>query len=411
LLNLINEVLDISKIEAQRLEIQNNAFNLSSLLNDTTSLFQSRAEEKGLSFEMIIYKPVPVVVTGDEKRITQILNNLIGNAVKFTEKGGVTFRVSGEKLTGNFFKMKFEVQDTGIGISKEYLNEIFLPFHQVRDRRLFSEGTGLGLAIANNLVKLMNGTLDVKSEVGKGSVFTLSLVLSQVAAESGAALSERDIMGYAGPRKTVLIVDDHAENRMVVHELLASLGFLVLEAADGREAVDLAATSVPDLVIMDLVMPHLNGFEAVAEMKRNVVLVNTKMIAFSANVFEPNQRRSLHEGFNDFVPKPIDVATLLRSVGRLLDLEWTYANQQQTSLLPLPDPETNADHIEQLPPGPELEILMQNALAGDIQGILDCLDKIEATYPETSSFVKQLRKWAGEFNTRKIKEYLTELVL
>lgn len=409
LLNLINEVLDISKIEAQRLEIQNNAFNLSSLLNDTTSLFQSRAEEKGLSFEMITYKPVPAMVTGDEKRITQVLNNLLGNAIKFTEKGGVTFRVSGEKLTGNFFKMKFEVQDTGIGISKEYLNEIFLPFHQVRDRRLFSEGTGLGLAIANNLVKLMNGTLDVKSEVGKGSVFTLSLVLSQVAAESGAALSERDITGYTGARKTVLIVDDHAENRMVVHELLVSLGFLALEAADGREAVDLAITSVPDLVIMDLVMPHLNGFEAVVEMKRNAVLVNTKMIAFSANVFEPNQRRSLHEGFDDFVPKPIDVATLLRSVGRLLDLEWTYTNQHQT--LPLPDSEVNADYIEQLPPGPELEILMQNALAGDIQGILDCLDKIEANYPETISFVKQLRKWAGEFNTRKIKEYLTELVL
>ncbi|MHA4740782.1 hybrid sensor histidine kinase/response regulator [Dyadobacter sp. MSC1_007] len=405
LLNLINEVLDISKIEAQRLEIQSNAFSLLGLLHDTTSLFHSRAEEKGLSFQMILTGDIPEIVDGDEKRITQILNNLLGNAVKFTEKGGVTFRVTGQKLNAGFYKTKFEVEDTGIGISEEYLSEIFLPFHQVRDRRLFSEGTGLGLAIVNNLVGLMNGTLNVTSEVGQGSVFTLALVFRQVVEESQAALSERDITGYAGVRRTVLIVDDHEENRMVVHELLASLGFLVLEASDGKEAVELAATSVPDLVIMDLVMPRLNGFEAVSQMKENQALASTKMIAFSANVFEPNQKRSLNEGFDDFVSKPVDLAALLCSIGKLLDLEWTYANLQTTVSVT----QTNdfQESSNQLPPNAALETLRDFAMKGDIQGILDSLNEIESEYPESFAFVKQMRKWAGEFDMRRIREYLT----
>ena len=405
LLNLINEVLDISKIEAQRLEIQSKTFSLTGLLHDTTSLFQSRAEEKGLSFQMIMAGDLPEMVAGDEKRITQVLNNLLGNAVKFTENGEVIFRVTGEKLNADFYKTKFEVGDTGIGISEEYLGEIFLPFHQVKDRRLFSEGTGLGLAIANNLVGLMNGTLDVTSKIGQGSVFTLGLVLRQVAGESETALSERDIIGYAGARKTVLIVDDHAGNRMVVHELLASLGFLVLEASDGKDAVELAVTSVPDLVIMDLVMPRLNGFEAVSQMKENQALANTKIIAFSANVFEPNQKRSLDEGFDDFVSKPIDVAALLCSIGKLLNLEWTYASLQTT----VPATQTNdfQESLNQLPPTAVLEILRDFAMKGDIKGILDSLNEIESEYPESFAFVKRVRKWAGEFDMRRIRDYLT----
>ncbi|MEO6285791.1 MAG: response regulator [Dyadobacter sp.] len=407
LLNLINEVLDISKIEAQRLEIQSKVFSLTGLLHDTTSLFQSRAEERGLSFQLIMAGDLPEMVASDEKRITQVLNNLLGNAVKFTETGGVIFRVTGEKLNADFYKTKFEVEDTGIGISEEYLGEIFLPFHQIRDRRLFSEGTGLGLAIANNLVGLMNGTLDVTSKIGHGSVFTLGLVFRQVAEESEMALSERDIIGYAGARKTVLIVDDHAENRMVVHELLASLGFLVLEASDGKDAVELAVTSVPDLVIMDLVMPRLNGFEAVSQMKGNQALANTKMIAFSANVFEPNQKRSLNEGFDDFLSKPIDVAALLCSIGKLLSLEWTYANLQT------PVSATQTDDFQesamQLPPNAALEILREFAMQGDIQGILDSLNQIESEYPERFAFVKLMRKWAGEFDMRRIREYLDKV--
>jgi CheY-like chemotaxis protein len=215
-------------------------------------------------------------------------------------------------------------------------------------------------------------------------------------------------VGYAGTRRTVLIVDDHAENRMVVHELLVSLGFLVLEAADGVEAVDLAVTSIPDLVIMDLVMPHLNGFEAVAKMKENPVLVKTKMIAFSANVFEPNQKRSLDEGFDDFVSKPIDVAALLCSVGRLLNLEWKYAGHAApVSVAQMDDFQESAG---QLPPNTELETLKDFAMKGDIQGILDLLGQIELDYPESIAFVKQMRKWAGEFDMRTIRAYLSEFV-
>lgn len=407
LLNLINEVLDISKIEAQRLEIQSKTFSLLGLLRDTTNLFQSRAEEKGLSFQTILGDDLPEMVAGDEKRITQVLNNLLGNAIKFTEKGGVIFKVTGEKLNTGFYKMKFEVEDTGIGISEGYLGEIFLPFHQVRDRRLFSEGTGLGLAIASNLVGLMNGTLHVTSRVGQGSIFTLGLLLRQVAGHSQAALSERDIMGYVGARKTVLIVDDHEENRMVVRELLTSLGFIVLEASDGQDALELAVTSVPDLVIMDLVMPRLNGFEAASQIKEHQALDNIKMIAFSANVYETNQKRSLKEGFDDFVSKPIDVVALLSSIGKLLNLEWTYVGLQ------MPVSPTRTEDFQaapdQLPPNAALEILRDFARQGDIQEILDSLSQIESKHPESFVFVKQMRKWAAEFDMRRIRELLDEV--
>ncbi|WP_170982874.1 hybrid sensor histidine kinase/response regulator [Dyadobacter frigoris] len=404
LLNLINEVLDISKIEAQKLEIQNAAFSLSGLLEDTASLFQSRAEEKGLTFRMIADEHLPVVVAGDEKRIMQVLNNLLGNAIKFTEKGGIVFQITSKILNSDFHQLKFNVKDTGIGILKEDLSEIFIPFHQVKDQRLFSEGTGLGLAIANNLVALMNGSLEVESEIGKGSVFTLNLVLRQVAEESEVALSQRGITGYTGEQKTILIVDDHAENREVVIQLLASIGFFVLEASDGKEAVELASTSIPDLVIMDLVMPRLTGFEAVNLMKKNPELSQTRMIAFSANVFESNQNRSLSEGFDDFVSKPIDVSALLCSIGKLLNLEWTYANQRQPAhALETADDSESSDN---LPPVAELQALHEYALRGDIQWIMDKLDEIEVEYPESIGFVKQMRRWAGEFDMGRIRAYL-----
>ncbi|CAG4990682.1 Sensor histidine kinase RcsC [Dyadobacter sp. CECT 9275] len=402
LLNLINEVLDISKIEAQRLEIQNTAFNLHGLLDDTTSLFQSRAEEKGLAFYVIKDDNVPAVVVGDHKRIVQVINNLLSNAIKFTENGTVTFRVNCEVMHGGFYKVLFEVTDTGIGISEEFLSEIFLPFHQVKDRRLFTEGTGLGLAIANNLVRLMNGTLAVKSEVGQGSVFTMELVLRQVDGESDADLSERRIAGYTGTRKTVLVADDHAENRQIVNELLTSLGFLVMEASDGKAAVELAATAIPDLVIMDLVMPNLNGFEAVARMRENLALVDTKMIAFSANVFEQNQQRTLNEGFDEFISKPVDVSALLCSIGNLLNLEWIYTSPFDAS----DALEKSSDTSNVLPPVAELEILREYVLKGDIQGILDALDQIELQYPESTGFVKQMRKWAGEFDMGRMRGWL-----
>jgi len=177
---------------------------------------------------------------------------------------------------------------------------------------------------------------------------------------------------------------------------------LVLEASDGQEAVELASTSIPDLVIMDLVMPQLNGFEAVVKMKANPELSETKMIAFSANVFEPNQKRSLDEGFDDFVPKPIDVAVLLCSIARLLNLEWTYANDYP----PIDLQEKPVETSSELPPLAELEILREYALKGDIQGILDSLDQIEVQYPNTIGFVKQMRKWAGEFDMGRIRGVL-----
>ncbi len=407
LLTLINEVLDIAKIEAQRFDIHVAPLNLPDLLTNLANVFRVRAAEKGLGF---VYQPpsrLPAVVLGDEKRLTQVLNNLLGNAVKFTETGGVTFRVASQEEPPGEFNLYFYVEDTGLGIAPERLQEIFLPFHQVRDPRQFVEGTGLGLAIASNLVTLMGGTLRVESTPGMGSTFSVQLRLTEVAGAVEPTL-QRAVTGYEGERKRILIVDDNAENRSVLAGLLQPLGFTLLEAADGQQALLLARAAHPDLILMDLVMPHLDGFAAIRELKADPTPVPVKIIAFSADVFEQNQQRSREAGFDDFVPKPIDLGLLLKKIANHLALTWRYAGPE-----PLADSAGNRSAAEpevapQLPPPDQLRHLHELAMVGDIQGILDALREVESAGPQYGGFVAELRHFCEEFNTKKIREYLKD---
>ncbi len=410
LLTLINEVLDIAKIEAQRFDFQRAPFALSDLLTRVAVFFRSRAEQKGLSFAYLPESKLPGTVLGDEKRLMQVLNNLLSNAVKFTERGQVTLTVSSQEIRPGSFRVVFQVSDTGIGIPADRLTEIFQPFYQVKGQRQFIEGTGLGLSISDKLVGLMGGNLSVVSTPERGSVFTVSLPLS--AASSGTEITDQRqqlITGYEGPRRRILVVDDNVDNRLVVLALLSSLGFAVDEAVDGQQALDnpTLRTQPPDLILMDLVMPNLSGFDTLQQLRLWPELAQTKVIAFSANVFEQNQQRSLREGFDDFVAKPVDVDNLLEKLGQHLELTWHYEPNDTRQPAPDQPAEPNqADLI--LPPADQLEGLLEQANQSDIRGILAKLSAIEAMSSDYKPFVNLLRRWAEEFDTRRIRSYLTD---
>ncbi|MCA1993272.1 MAG: PAS domain S-box protein, partial [Coleofasciculus sp. S288] len=303
LLMLINDILDLSKIEARKMELHLKEIHLPEFLKSITDLFSIRAEQKGIDFIYEPLSPLPTVVRGDEQRLRQVLINLLGNAVKFTEKGSVVFKVGYWSVVSGFDvsaqpngqwsvekkqqrttdKIWFQVEDTGIGIAPEELEEIFLPF-QRGNRSHSSEGTGLGLAISRKLVRMMGSELFVKSTPGQGSVFWFELELPEVAGwtEPDRAI-ERPIIGFKGKTRKVLVADDNPENRSVLVNLLCPLGFDVAEAIDGDDCLRKAAEFRPDVVLMDLVMPKLNGFEATQQLRQSPDFNEIVVIAASAS--------------------------------------------------------------------------------------------------------------------------------
>jgi PAS domain S-box-containing protein len=444
LLNLITEILDLSKIEAGRMELQLSELHLPEFLKHIADMTQIRAQQKGIAFVYENDLDLPIGVRADEKRLQEVLLNLLGNAVKFTEKGKVTFRVrsnrfSDLKVRSNDFSrytdkttakavttnpnIRFEVEDTGIGIAPEHLEEIFSPFHQVTEQRYAIEGTGLGLSISRRLVEMMGSELYVQSTVGKGSVFWFELNLPIVEGVIVSAYPERNrresqkIVGYQGERRTVLVVDDEATNRALLLGILLPLGFKIAEAENGQECVEKTLKYHPDLILMDLRMPVLDGFGA-TERIRNEELrmrnedksaIRTVIIAVSAMVFEETRKRALAIGFDDFLIKPFQLENLLELFQTHLGLEWIYEEEPQAR----PGVEDQADSdvlpLISLPPN-EAENLIEFARLGYVKGILLVLNKIEQRDAQYLPAVNKLRTLARKYQFEQIVEFLKQSV-
>ncbi|MEZ0609022.1 ATP-binding protein [Fibrella sp. WM1] len=409
LLALINDVLDLSKIEARRMEVLAEVFSLPDLLHHITQQTQVRAEQKGLVFDTYLSDTLPEWVVGDERKIRQVLLNLLGNAVKFTPVGTVTFRADWQAgQNGALPTLQFSIEDTGVGIARDQLPSIFLPFQQIREANAFVEGTGLGLSITDQLVQLMQGDLYVASQTGQGTQFRLSLSLPEAPGKANVPSSiptGEHINGYVGARKTILIVDDGWANCAVLTQLLQPLGFTLLEARSGREAVELAIAHQPDLILLDLVMPDLDGYQALQLLRANAATQSTRVLAFSARVFMQDQQRSQQAGFDDFIPKPVNLDTLLARIGQHLNLTW-----QTQPLNPSTKAGGRANRANHLPvhrPHPDqLNALYGLARLGDIQEILARLDSIERQNAAYLPFAETLRQAAAEFDIRTIKKYL-----
>ncbi|GAB4022542.1 ATP-binding protein [Spirosoma koreense] len=419
LLSLINDVLDLSKIEARKMDVLSEVFYLPELLHNLAQQTLVRAEQKGLLFETYLSGNLPDWVVGDERKLRQVLLNLLGNAVKFTSSGTITFRAdwnSGNQTSHADTEapsptIRFMIEDTGVGIANEQLASIFLPFQQIRESIDFVEGTGLGLSITDQLVRLMNGDLYVSSQAGRGTQFRLSLPLPEAPsppATNRVAQRAAFVLGYEGPRKTILVADDGYAACAILTHLLLPLGFTVIEARNGHEAVEQAIRYRPDLILLDLVMPHLDGFGALMKIRANPATSLTKVVAFSARVFEQDRQQSQQAGFDDFVPKPVDLDALLTKIGQHLNLVWQTRPFTHEALVSATSPgslETKATPA-QLPEIAQLEALYNLASMGDIQGILAQLTAIEQDNPVYQFFVDDLRQAAEEFDMRKIRKYL-----
>ncbi|HFE67335.1 MAG TPA: tetratricopeptide repeat protein [Chloroflexi bacterium] len=326
LLNLINQVLDLSKIEAGGLELAVEPVPLAEFLAKTTTLLQAKAEKKGLTLAYILPADLPEQVSCDEIRLRQVLLNLLGNAIKFTEQGKVTLGVellSVDKTTiPPTVNLRFAVTDSGPGIPPADLEHIFEPFVQTRDTQ--RQGTGLGLAISRRLVRIMGGEIYVESSVGQGSRFWFDVPLPLAEKTDIAPESLGRITGYLGPRRHILVADDDALVQEALQAFLTNLGFMVTGASNGRTALKLAQKIIPDMIMLDLMMPDMDGVATVAQMRRIPSLKRVPIIAISASTLAQEHEKSLAAGFTRFLPKPIQLNKLFKHLEEYLQLTWTY---------------------------------------------------------------------------------------
>jgi signal transduction histidine kinase len=328
LLALINDVLDLSRIEVGRLELRPVAFDLPAFLQGIVDLFRLKAEQKGLRFAYEAPADLPASAEADEQRLRQVLLNLLGNAVMFTDQGEVWLKVQMPQRPARrpgHARLRFEVGDTGVGIPPGQLERIFLPFEQAGEPERRAGGAGLGLSISRQLVQLMGGEIEVHSRhrgPGQGSRFAFELPLPVSDQPRPAPAPQPRARGYRGPRRKVLVVDDVPLNRAMLAEMLRGLGFEVEQAADGLQGVERALAVQPDLVVLDHVMPVMDGLAAVRRLRELPATRGLRIITASASPSPENERAALAAGADAFIAKPIDQRVLVQQLGRLLGLEW-----------------------------------------------------------------------------------------
>ncbi|MEM7113170.1 MAG: ATP-binding protein [Chloroflexota bacterium] len=325
LLNLINDILDLAKIEAQKLELAPTAVFFPSFWIGIEGIVRLQAEQKGLELTIDIDEAVPHHVITDPTRLRQILINLLGNSVKFTRQGAVALRIRVQEATEESCRLLFEIVDSGIGISEADLARIFQPFEQIDTKH--HQGTGLGLAISQQLVKAMGGTIQVQSELGQGSRFWFELAFPVVSVETTESEEMENIIGYNGPQRRLLIMDDVAHNRSVLRDMLTGLGFGMETAVTGQQGLDQASQTPFDLIFVDLMLPNSDAETLLNELHHN----DTVLIATSAD--------PAHEALLDttpaaaFLPKPIIRTTLLSLLANSLALEWEIAPPDTSPLV------------------------------------------------------------------------------
>ncbi|HEY9671243.1 MAG TPA: ATP-binding protein, partial [Waterburya sp.] len=404
LLTLINDILDLSKIEARKMELYPKACHFPEFLEGIAEICRIRAEQKGIELIYEILTPLPNTIQADEKRLRQVLINLLGNAVKFTEQGCVTLKVGYHDE-----KFRFQVEDTGIGIAPEQLEEIFLPFQQVGEGSRKTEGTGLGLAISRQLVQMMGSELWVKSTLGKGSIFWFDLDLLEITEvdDIGSRL-KRDITGFKGEKRRILVIDDKWSNRSILVSLLEPLGFELIEATDGLDGLNKARNFRPDCILIDLVMPVMDGFEATRRLRSLPELKEVVIIAVSASVFNFDQQQSQEVGCNDFLPKPVRESELLEKLEVYLGLEWIYEEETHVEDAGFSQEKKSLGEPILPPPAEEITALFDLAKRGDLRGIVERAAHLEMLDQQWMPFATHLRQLAKQFEDEKILEFVKQ---
>lgn len=362
LLTLINDLLDLSRIRSGNLALNPEPVQLPALLEEIAAMVRIDAQRKGLTFVLDAPAGLPHLVRADGKRIRQVLLNLLGNAIKFTDAGQVSLSVQAVGLEDGRIELQMSVEDTGMGIAPEDKARIFVPFEQTVQGRKRESGVGLGLAISQELAHLMGGVIEVESRQGSGSRFRFTVVFPPVQEEQVAVAVSGHIVGYEGERRCILVADDQEENRQLLRRMLEPLGFDVELAGDGHQAIARAREHKPDFILMDLRMPEMDGFEAARAIHQLPGLRSVPVVAASASSADLERAEAGPEDFGACLRKPFQAKDLLEVLGRTLKLTWRHAKLETSSAVQV-DP-----HAAELvpPPQPVLEELLELARLGKL---------------------------------------------
>ena len=391
LADLIEGLLEISKIEAGRLELQRDEIPLRNFVDQIAEMFRLQAESKGLRFEYQSGHNLPERVTGDKKRLRQILINLLSNAIKFTPRGAVVFQVVYRNEIATF-----TVRDTGIGIAPADRETIFAPFERVRSESTRNiSGTGLGLTISRALSQLMGGDIRCNSEPGQGSEFVLTLLLPRLTSTRQPVISDFSrVTGYSGERQTLLVVDDDPIQRQLVMDILQPLGFRVLTAGGADAALAILATEAVNLLLLDVLMPGINGWQLAIRLREQGFRMPIVML--SANAAEADQQSLRGRYHNHYLAKPLDINQLLDTLATFLAIEWQSRQpENHTDNSPLP---VNL----QAPDRRYLEELQRWAEIGYLTAFNENLDQLEASQRCSPEFAHWMRSLAAQCDFEKI---------
>jgi len=409
LLSLIEGTLDIAHIESGKLTLNPRPMHFANLVQEIAGMFELEAEAKGLAFRFEAQGALPAVVRADQKRVRQILINLLGNAIKFTSKGTVTFRIRYARELA-----VIAIEDTGPGLSAQEQARIFEPFTRASTPGPTAPGAGLGLTIAKMLTDLMGGELTVKSAPGEGAVFSVKLFLPEVRLAAGAAdlqtgalrpVEARPRHGYAGERRRILVVDNEEADRELLVNLLQPLGFELRIAASGHDCLDLLATGYrPEVILMDLAMPGIDGWETIRRV-RALGLTRVHIAIVSANAFDKGLEHDVAVSADDFILKPVRHSELLDWLERRLALTWLDALPPRAQAVD--DATRRKDWV--LPQRPQLDALGEVVSLGYYRGILNKLDEIEAAQPSSAAFVADMRELARRFQFEAMGRHLSEV--
>ncbi len=410
LLMLINDILDMSKIEAGRITLNPVAFSLYDFLGDLELMFRSRAAAKGLQF--IVERDCSGVryILADEGKLRQVFVNLIGNAIKFTKTGGVAVRVRTEAVESEVaegkepIRMVAEVEDTGPGIPEEDLDLIFNAFHQL-NTGMQGGGTGLGLAISRRFVEMMGGELTVTSQVGKGSCFRFDVMLQPAEEVDKPEKPEsRHVVGLAPDtgRFRILVVDDMADNRFLLCELLRPVGFEVREANNGAEALEVFAQWPPHAVLMDMRMPVMDGYEATRRLKSTEPGRAIPIIAVTASAFEDSRKQVMATGVDGYLRKPFQPDDLYDLLGKLLGLRYIYADELDRTP-DHPKPATITQESLAALPKELIQAMGQAVAGGDMSRLVELIGEVESL---DSAVAHELQTLAERYDYEKISDWL-----
>ncbi|MEG5034944.1 ATP-binding protein, partial [Microcoleus sp. AT3-D2] len=417
LLTLINDILDFSKIEARRIELYPTQFDFRAFLEDVSQIFRLSSEQKAISFICQFDSGLPTNLQADEKRLRQVLINLVGNAVKFTDQGGVTFKVQliksvalepNPKELNAINTIRFQIEDTGVGIGAEQMQKIFKPFEQVGSTDKMAEGTGLGLAISLKIIEMMGGSIQVNSQLNAGSQFWFDLDLPSASKWESAIQLQAAIAGYQGNKLKILAVDDKWENRSVLVNLLTPLGFEVIEAANGQVALEQINYLQFNAVITDLVMPKMDGFELVRRLRSQTKFKDLVIIVSSASVFEAEQQKSLNAGANACLTKPVQADELFALLQKHLSISWVY--QESSQLDKNVNQSVDSDSVSSLvpPPDEELAILYDLVMIGNLKAVTKQVEQLKILDAKYIPFAQRVGELAGSFQEKQLRLFIND---